>query len=251
MTAFGLRWLGRSVEVVTSILIGRAEESEIILEDPLVSRRHASVSFADGKLWLEDLESRNGVIVNGVRAKGKLRLFGGDVLKVGACEIQVIEVRNGAEGGPGSEGPVPTRRFEPLGVVGQLADKALNLGHSDEAERLLSGVLEQLLSEANAGVVPNRDVLEKASELVGRLLAATGRGVWLNWLAQVYVTVRKPWPAYLVDDLYEKGRNISGYDRQGLRAYCDLLRSIQNELGPAERFQVGRIEGLERVLSTL
>ena len=251
MTVFGLRWVERSVEVVTSVLIGRAEECEVHLDDPLVSRRHASVSFADGKLWLEDLESRNGVIVNGVRAKGKLRLFGGDVLKVGACEIQVVEVRNGADSSPGSEGTAPTRRFDPLGVIGQLADKALNLGHSDEAERLLSGILEQLLSEAKAGIVPNREVLEKANDLVVRLLAATGRGIWLDWLVQVYIIVRKPWPAYLVDELYDKGRNIGGYDRQGLRAYCDLLRSIQNELGPAERFQSGRIEGLERVLSAL
>jgi pSer/pThr/pTyr-binding forkhead associated (FHA) protein len=235
------------------VLIGRADECQVLLDNPLASRRHALVVVESGKLWLEDLDSRNGVLVNGVKTRGKIRLFGGDVIKIGNQEINVIEVEREGElnGLNGSDGPAPTRRFDPMGVVGQLAEKALNLGHAEEAERLLSGVLEQILTDTNAGLIPNRDVLEKSTGLVLRLLTATGRGVWLDWLVQVYVKLRKPWPAEVVDELYEKSRNSVGYNRQGLRDYCEILRSIQNDLGPAERFQVGRIEGLERVLSAL
>lgn len=250
MAIFRLRWADQSVEVLGSCIVGRGEDCQILVDDPRASRRHAKVT-ADGEtLWLDDLGSRNGIQVNGVKVTERQRLLGGDVIKIGAQEIRVI-----APGMPELvqeiERPEPTRRFDAFGVVGQLAEKALGLGRPDEAERLLSGVFEQMHREAKAGVLPPREVLEKATVIVLKLLSGTGRGVWLDWLVDVYAAVRKPWPAEVVDELYEVGRLSNGHNRQGLRGYCELLRAIQGDLGPAERFQVNRIEGLERVLSAL
>ena len=45
--------------------IGRDDGCELQLVDPLVSRRHAEVRFEDGRWWIEDLQSRNGVRLDG------------------------------------------------------------------------------------------------------------------------------------------------------------------------------------------
>jgi hypothetical protein len=250
MCGYWLRWSDRSIEVDAAVVIGRGEDCAVILDDPLVSRRHATVVKLESDLWVSDLGSRNGVFVNEERVQERHRLVHGDVLRVGSQELRVegdAPVLRDA----GSELPEPTRRIDAMGVVGQLADKALALGRVEEAERLLTGPLEQLLREAIAGLTTSQEVLEKSTDLVVRLLEGTRRGIWLDWLVQVYASQRKPWPAPVVDTLYQVARGSIGHDRHGLRNYCELLRTVRNDLGPAERFQVGRIEGLERVLSAL
>ncbi|MGC4064678.1 MAG: FHA domain-containing protein [Polyangiaceae bacterium] len=248
MSGFQLRWADQTIDVNASVLIGREEGCQVLLDDPLVSRRHAKIVVKDGKLWIEDLGSRNGVSLNGAKIAERQRLFGGDVLRVGKQEIVVTAA---TLGDPVEliEPSHPTKRFDALGVVGQLADKALGLGRPEEAERLMLPVLEQILRESQSGQFPNAELLSKSTAMVLRLLGATGHGGWIDWLVRMYAAMRRPWTADTVDHLYESGRGSAGYDRQGLRDYCDLLRKIQGELGPAERFQVGRIEGLERVLS--
>lgn len=248
MPGFRLRWAEQSIEVKASVVIGRGEGCEVLLDDPKASRRHATVSAQDGCLWLEDLGSRNGISVNGQRVDKRQRLLEGDVIRVGAQEIRVM-APGAKERVDDTAPPEPTKRFDAFGVIGQLAEKALALGHADEAERLLSGPMELLLREASSGLMPSQLIFDKATGLAVQLLLGTGRGGWLTWLVQLYTLVRKPWPTAVVDQLYEAGRSCSGYNRQGLRDYCELLRNVQAQLGPAERFQVSRIEGLERVLS--
>ena len=47
------------------LVIGRSPDVDIVLKDQLVSRRHAWVHFEGNQLHIEDLGSRNGVLVNG------------------------------------------------------------------------------------------------------------------------------------------------------------------------------------------
>jgi FHA domain-containing protein len=47
-------------------VIGRAAESDIRIDDPGVSRRHAELRYADGEVELIDLGSTNGLAVNGI-----------------------------------------------------------------------------------------------------------------------------------------------------------------------------------------
>lgn len=250
MSGYRLRWANQSIEIESTIVIGRADDCAIVVDDPLVSRRHATVVQSESELWVNDLSSRNGVYVNALRIAESHQLYVGDILRIGNQEMlvdgDVLPLRDA-----GSEAPEPTRRFDAMGVVGQLAEKALALGHVDEAERLLMGPLEQVLREAMVGLYPNEELLLKSTDLAVRLLEGTRRGAWLNWLVQLYAALRKPWSAAVVDTLYQVARGAIGHDRHALRAYCELLRAVQNDLGPAERFQIGRIEGLERVLSAL
>jgi hypothetical protein len=45
--------------------IGRDDGCELHLDDPMISRRHVEVSFADGLWWIRDLGSRNGTLLDG------------------------------------------------------------------------------------------------------------------------------------------------------------------------------------------
>lgn len=64
-------------------IIGREEDADIILDDPLVSRHHVRVSSRGGGYYLEDLGSRNGTSVNGEAMMGSMPLTDGDSVQVG------------------------------------------------------------------------------------------------------------------------------------------------------------------------
>ena len=51
-----------------------------------------------------------------------------------------------------------------------------------------------------------------------------------------------------MDDLYAVARKVKQPSPLELRAYLAVLRQLPGELGPGERFLVGRLEGLERSL---
>lgn len=71
----------------TRALVGRSRECEIVVEDPNVSRKHAEIErTADG--WaVRDLDSTNGVIVNGRRIVRPHPLRPGDRMEIGTSEI--------------------------------------------------------------------------------------------------------------------------------------------------------------------
>ncbi|HVG60335.1 MAG TPA: FHA domain-containing protein, partial [Hyalangium sp.] len=74
---------GRRYELVSEISIGRSPSCEIQVEDDKVSRRHAHIFVRDGQVWVRDLGSRNGTLVNGERLQGEARLLPGDRVQVG------------------------------------------------------------------------------------------------------------------------------------------------------------------------
>jgi len=67
------------------ITIGR-EGSDIVLENPQVSRNHATIERADGKHVLRDAGSTNGTFVNGQRVS-QHTLVPGDVIQIGAFKL--------------------------------------------------------------------------------------------------------------------------------------------------------------------
>jgi hypothetical protein len=68
------------------IVIGRSKECDVQLADPNVSRQHAEVRQEGTAYWLIDLDSTNGVEVNGKRMK-RAKLEDGDKITVGSSEL--------------------------------------------------------------------------------------------------------------------------------------------------------------------
>ena len=67
--------------------IGRSLRAELCLDDDGVSRHHARIRRDDDAVWVEDLESRNGTFVNGVRVTAPVKLEDGDKIHVGRGSI--------------------------------------------------------------------------------------------------------------------------------------------------------------------
>ncbi|NDC54271.1 MAG: FHA domain-containing protein [Planctomycetia bacterium] len=92
---------GRAISIRRSpLLIGRAEDCDVRPLSEDVSRRHCAIHVGPADAWAEDLNSRNGTFVNGVRITEKTRLSDGDVVRVGSLELKVScgkPVQDGAE----------------------------------------------------------------------------------------------------------------------------------------------------------
>jgi hypothetical protein len=69
------------------VVLGRSRECDIRLADPVASRRHAELRQDGAAYWLVDLDSTNGVEVNGTRTK-RAKLDPGDTITVGSTTIE-------------------------------------------------------------------------------------------------------------------------------------------------------------------
>jgi len=74
---------GREFLVAGEAMIGRAPECAIMLQDGYVSLHHARVFNRGGHLWVEDLQSTNGTLLNGQRLRRPAQLQPGDRVAIG------------------------------------------------------------------------------------------------------------------------------------------------------------------------
>jgi len=78
-------------------VIGRDPGSDLVLEDEEVSRRHAALkSLPGGRVEIEDLDSRNGTLVDGEQLTAPATLSGGETIELGTTTLTAE-----AEGGAG------------------------------------------------------------------------------------------------------------------------------------------------------
>jgi pSer/pThr/pTyr-binding forkhead associated (FHA) protein len=272
---FRLRHLQHNLELNQGeFYIGRSAECQLALDDPLVSRKHAMLKVGPDSVTIKDLGSRNGVVVNGTRIDTSRILLDGDRIVIGSQELTLIVARPRLSGEargmkravtqtlnsaiPSSRAaampePLPestSRRIEAFPVLSTLADKALALGHMDDAERILTPLMMDVLGCAqDSRPVPADETVDRAARYGVRFASATGKGSWVDYVVKLYTAVRRPCPGPLVEELHSVLRKTSGIDLQALRAYLDILRESLETFGPAQKFLVQRIEGLERLAS--
>ncbi|MDP6448198.1 MAG: FHA domain-containing protein, partial [Pirellulaceae bacterium] len=67
--------------------IGRDETNEFVLNDHRCSRRHCSIQRVDGEWTIQDLDSRNGTAVNGIKIPAQQYLGDGDIIRVGRTQF--------------------------------------------------------------------------------------------------------------------------------------------------------------------
>lgn len=64
--------------------IGRQEDCDLVLDDPLISREHCEISTdEDGDFFIRDLGSKNSTYVNKNAVRKKRRIFYGDRISLG------------------------------------------------------------------------------------------------------------------------------------------------------------------------
>ena len=69
--------------------IGRAEYNTIVLEDAFVSAEHALLSRRENQWWLEDLNSRNGTLLNDLAIAEPAVVSAGDVITIGSVQLKI------------------------------------------------------------------------------------------------------------------------------------------------------------------
>jgi len=79
--------------------IGRDEDVAIRVDEPLVSRRHASIERRGDGWVVVDLGSTNFTRVNGQRVRRERELADGDELQFGRTKVRFVSAP-GAEGQP-------------------------------------------------------------------------------------------------------------------------------------------------------
>jgi hypothetical protein len=247
------------------LLVGRSSGFQLLLDDTMVSRRHAELVVSDDAVVVQDLGSVNGIYVNARRVQTSQRMSDGDRLQIGQHEFVLHSVvRESALGGDRamsetlhgearvlgseSESEDQTHVGDVFDVLGSVADKVLALERGDEAERILSGVLLGVLREAETGRDVSASVSERAAIYAVRIASATGRPTWLDYTIDLYAKLRRVLPIAVVDQLYDVVRRARGMNVTALRAYVESLQQVSRELGPSERFVLQRLEGLERVV---
>jgi pSer/pThr/pTyr-binding forkhead associated (FHA) protein len=70
--------------------IGSATDNNLVLGDTGIDALHARLISSENKVFLKDNNSQNGCFVNGQRVTHK-EIFPGDVIKLGAVEIEVLD----------------------------------------------------------------------------------------------------------------------------------------------------------------
>jgi len=271
---FRLRYLQHDLELNEgTFAVGRNASCQLSLDDPLVSRRHAIFELTAGAVTIEDLNSRNGVIVNGHRIETKINLSVGDRILIGSQELTLLAARD-AQGGPSggvgkmtlpkmkvstpSSGfppvqiesdpePSMVRRADQFKLLSGVAEKALAMGKAGEAERLLASALADVIEATRAGRPLPPTLVDQAAKFSAKLATATGKGGWADYVIELYAAQKRPCPAHVIDELYNAMRKVTAVDLNRLRGYVAMLRANLPRYGPAERFLFQRLEGLERL----
>lgn len=99
--------------------IGRHERNDVVLDDSAngVSRFHAELRVEGANYFIVDLESRNGIWVNGRRIKEKAALTPGIPVTIGGFELTLEDDVSG------SEFETPAAPFNPITVADKFVVK--------------------------------------------------------------------------------------------------------------------------------
>ena len=86
---------GRNYEIDLPCVVGRGHDTNLKFQDPSVSQRHALISHTNDQIWIEDLESANGVYVNDKKITKRAVLNPGDCFQLGQTKLLVAKERRG------------------------------------------------------------------------------------------------------------------------------------------------------------
>jgi hypothetical protein len=90
-----LEYMGDSVELhIGETLIGRDVACSMRFNDPSVSRKHLRFIHRQGEVFVEDLGSSNGTLLNGNLVGDALRIVDGDKISVGTRLLTVRVIKD-------------------------------------------------------------------------------------------------------------------------------------------------------------
>jgi hypothetical protein len=256
-SATRFRLLYRGEELVLEpgqYVIGRSLTSDVIVDDPLVSRRHARLLAHDTAVLVEDLRSDNGVFVNEQRIRRSVRLEDGDRILVGHQELVFSVLPPNATQkmwsgtipmgtstppplvalGPTTKDGVATLELNAFEYLGGLADKMFKLGRPKSAERVVSAYLWDLLQAARRGDRIERAMSERAGLYAMKLAAALRDAGWVHYALELHVILAQPLCAEATAILQRLLPQLPAVNRSLFSGYQRALNARMDKLSPEE-----------------
>lgn len=193
------------------ITIGRKEGNTVRLTARNVSRFHARLVRENDQLFVEDLESYNGVRINGDRIQGRIQVREGDLIEIGDYHLALqMDAAHGEAGLGGKSSSVAglfpdstddafageTQRWEPspsqLPTKDGTVPSGLDLIDTDETARMplapdsaeMHTVDEQSSHEISDPLMPGLSSLRSLAAMAGDAYETPAGGAPLLQLAQ-------------------------------------------------------------------
>ena len=227
----------------TGIVIGRSPEVDVVVADPMISRRHIRLWVEDGILNLEDLGSKNGIQYRGQTVR-RLQLTDREEFHVGHCMVRVCE-EHGVPGNDSSiishqrashlctqmvEDPNESSRFPILYRAAQLLGTIFDL--DDLLKQILDIIFEALPAARRGYVITFSDDINEAKVRASNLRDDEPTTLPLSTTLIDYVFTEKN--AILTRDAQEDSRfqgaqSIIGHAIHA--AMCAPLRGRQAVVG--------------------
>lgn len=257
-------------------LIGRGEGCQVVVNEAMVSRKHARIVLRGSGLYIEDLGSANGTFVNQDRVQGSRDLFAGDRIFIGTCEIEVMRAaevdrptvpafdddldRPTPSSGvsafdPQDAGRVTQRKgkvseqseaeskieLEAFESSTHLADKMFTMGRVDAALRILSGPLEEIRKAARLGRVPGILLLDALGRYAVKLATDTEDGRWIDLAIETHLLAARPLREETIQKLAAlRARAPIGSDAL-IAEYYEQLRGAMSSFSAADRILCERV----------
>jgi pSer/pThr/pTyr-binding forkhead associated (FHA) protein len=79
----------RSIELKDKMIVGRGQDSDIVLKDEYASSRHARFMLHEGQWYVEDLGSTNGVYVSNARISRATALSLSSTVRIGRTTMEL------------------------------------------------------------------------------------------------------------------------------------------------------------------
>jgi len=264
------------------VTIGRSAACDLVLNDGLISRRHACVSVTREGVVVEDLGSINGVFVDGHRIPGRWVMHAGGWLTIAGHHVRIFsstevpvadrnaltaarhEFTETADSARASSASIPerfdagevesysesTRRGNVIVLLGPVVDKMLAAGQAQEAATLFGARLRAVLLDAQRTRRVDSESIGPAAQYAVKLAAATGQAEWVDYVFELYLIAVRPPAVEVVDELHNLIRRLPPIKLAPLRQLLALLDERAPQLSASERFAVQRLRGLERVAAS-
>jgi hypothetical protein len=254
-------------------VLGRSSACHIVIDQGLVSRRHAMLEVTASGASVRDLGSINGVLVNGERIGDKPHVLSdGDRITIGQEPLDIKledlgpddadgrtsrDTRPTDEPAPGPRHQRPTtpegeigmtsvastQRVEPLQLVSLVANKALAAGRVREAENMLRLHLNAVLQDLKNKRPQPPEAQATASSLGLKLARATSDGRWFDYVMDLLICQPGLPDSALLTDLEGALARLPIVDVTRLERYAQAVRGL-----PASYEKLRALQRLEALV---
>jgi pSer/pThr/pTyr-binding forkhead associated (FHA) protein len=136
------------------LTFGRTPENDITLTGTEISRQHARIFVSEGEVYVEDLESANGVLVDDQRIRGSTPVIDRNRIRIGEFYLRIEHVETRPAGTPG--GGISTAVVMPEDAHGKLL--VISGPHAGREQRLFEPITSVGRTEENDFTVPDISV---------------------------------------------------------------------------------------------